>query len=220
MRRGKLIRAAVLLIGSCVFLYFFPLFHVRRLGTESADGEAAAASQATGKVADPATYVEAFWNGPLRKGVEVIEIVELWKALDSDAANAKKEFGRVVGLGGATYFCVRGRGTVESAEKNHCTVSLSDDARKAELQLGVIADNTVREAIGVNVNEFANSQGFNAVSSALNERIEAEVIEPNKSQLEPGAIVEFVGCAKVGGKSDLDPLKLVPIQIQVEGVEP
>lgn len=217
MLGGNLIRAVVLLVGSCVFFYFFPLFHVRDLGSgESPESDTMASSQDVEKVTDAAAYVDAFWKGELRQGVDVIDIADFWKAFDNDAAKAKEEFGREVGLGGATYFCVQGQGTIESVSKNHCSLVIVGEKRRAKLQLGVIADNTIREAIGVNVNEFANSRDFNSVSSALNERIETDVIDPIRTQLQQDVAIRFVGCAKVGGNTDLDPLLLVPIRIDVE----
>jgi predicted lipoprotein len=82
-----------------------------------------------------------------------------------------------------------------------------------------VVDNTIREAIGVKASDFANSQDFNAVSSELNRRVEQEVIAPNRAFLKVGMLVDFVGCAKIGGKSDLDPLGLIPIQLQTRGSE-
>lgn len=216
MSRGKLLKFGVLLIVSIVLWYYFPLFHIRPLGESLTNtSKTTASNQPNSKVADPATYVDDFWNGRLRKGEGATEITQLWQAFDADAAKAKKDHGRQVGLGGSFYFCVRGRGTVETIAKNRCTIIVPNESRLACLELGVIVDNTVREAIGVNVNEFANSQDFNAVSSELNLRVEQEVIKPNKDQLKPGAAIEFIGCAKIGGESDLDPLCLVPIHIEV-----
>ncbi len=97
---------------------------------------------------------------------------------------------------------------------------VANNPRRACLELGVVVDNTVREAVGVKASDFANSQDFNAISSELNRRVEQEVIAPNRALLKPGVVAEFVGCAKVGGRSDLDPLCLIPIRLEVRGNGP
>ena len=211
----SLIRIAITLVSACLLAYFFPLFHVRRIATEASGGSETVATESAPKVTNSAVYVDKFWNGPVRRGEGVVDVAKLWSAFDADVAKAKREFGREVGLGGATYFCLRGRGTVEARDKNRCTLSIEDEERRLELELGVLADNTIREAIGVNVNDFANSQDFNSISSALNSKVEAEVIKPIKDSLQPGVSIQFVGCAKVGGKRDLNPLRLVPVFIEV-----
>jgi predicted lipoprotein len=167
--------------------------------------------------ADPAAYVRELWDGPLSTGNAYTEITQLWEALDVNVSNARSQYGRRAGLGGPWYFCVRGQGTVESTEKNRVVLAVANSSRRACLEIGLVVDNTVREAIGVSISDFANSQEFNAVSSELNRRVELEVIAPNRSRLKTGAIVEFVGCAKIEGESDHDPLCLIPIQLAVRG---
>ena len=152
----------------------------------------------------------------MRREEGLLEITQLWQAYDADAEKVTQEYGRQIGLGGAAYFCVRGRGKIDAIEKNRCTVIVPGEPHQARLEIGVLVDNTVREAIGVNVNDFVNSQSFNAVSTELNRRVEEEVIEPIKDKLKVGAVVEFVGCTKIGRKSDLNPLCLVPIHLEME----
>ena len=124
--------------------------------------------------ADPAAYVREFWDGPLRAGDAGTDIAQLWNAFDADATAARSQYGRQAGLGGAWYFCIRGQGTVETVEKDRVVLTVTDSSRRVCLELGVVVDNTVREAIGVKASDFANSQDFNAVSSELNRRAEQE----------------------------------------------
>ncbi|MCA9214057.1 MAG: DUF2291 family protein [Planctomycetales bacterium] len=211
MSRDKMLKCGGLVTIGAILCYFFPLAHIRPLGKHSID--ASASNEQRSKVVDPVAYVDNFFaSSRLRTGEGATEISQLWQAFDSDPNEAKKS-GRQVGLGGATYFCVKGRGIVTSIEKNGCIVTVPGNERQAFLSLGVLVDNTVREAIGVNVNQFANSQDFNAVSSELNLRIEQNVIQPINAQLQGGAEIEFVGCAKVRTTPDLNPLLLVPIHI-------
>lgn len=73
----------------------------------------------------------------------------------------------------------------------------------------------MRESLGVKASSFANSQDFNAVSAELNRRVEQKVIAPNRPLLKPGVEVEFVGCTRIGGQSDLNPIRLIPIRLSV-----
>jgi predicted lipoprotein len=216
MSRGRVMVGGVLLVVGIIVCYFFPLFHIRPIGSGLAESSGQSATSSQSGARDPAAYVRNIWEGRLRTGTGATEITQLWNAYDADKASAQRKYGRQVALGGAWYFCIRGQGTVTSVEKNRCIVAVAESPRHACLDLGVIVDNTVRDAVGADVNDFANAQDFNAVSSELNRRVELDVIAPNRPLLEPGVRVEFVGCAKIGGDLDLDPLCLVPIRLVVQ----
>lgn len=207
------------LIAGGIACWFFPLFHIRPLGEEAAEAGGPSSTPHRSGSADPAAYVRDLWDGPLRTGDDATEITQLWDAFDVDADIARSQYGRQVGLGGAWFFCVRGQGAVEKIERNRSILTAHNHSRLVSLELGLVVGNTVREALGVNVSDFANSQDFNAVSSELNRRVEEEVIAPNRPLMEPGAIVDFVGCARIGGESDLAPLYLIPIRLDVRGNE-
>jgi predicted lipoprotein len=163
--------------------------------------------------------VKSFWAGPVRADEGATDVTTLWEAFAADPSNARTEHGHQAGLGGPWYFCVRGQGVVETVEKNRVLLAVAGSSRQVGLDLDVVVDNTVREALGVKASAFADSQDFNAVSSELNRRVEQEVITPNRPLLKPGAEVEFVGCTKIGGNSDLDPLCLVPIRLHIPSNE-
>lgn len=219
MSRARLITCGSLLVVGGLVCWFFPLFHIRPLDADKAEASDRAASSRQSLSADPAAYVHEFWDGPLRTGDAGTDIAQLWSAFDADATGARSRYGRQAGLGGAWYFCLRGQGTVETVEKDRVVLTVTEGSRRVCLELGVVVDNTVREAIGVKASDFANSQDFNAVSSELNRRAEQEVIAANRAFLKEGVVVDFIGCAKIGGKSDLDPLCLIPVQLQTRGSE-
>lgn len=213
--RQLIVCGSLLLAGGVVF-WNLPLFHIRPLGDKTREATTTSATSQNDGVTDPVTFVDEVWNGTLRTGDGGTEIARLWEAFEADMSQAQSQFGRQAGLGGAWYFCVRGLGTVETADKNRVVLVVANSSRRACLELGVVVDNTVREAIGVKASDFPNAQDFNAISSELNHRVEQEVIVPNRGLLIPGAVVEFVGCGKVGGNSDLDPLCLIPIRLEVQ----
>ncbi len=217
-RRRSLFYGGLFLAGG-IACWFFPLFHVHPLGAERGATGHQSGTADNSAPADPAEFVKGFWAGPQRAGEGATEVTRLWKALDTDVSKARTEHGHQAGLGGTWYFCVRGQGVVETVEKNKVTLAVAGSSRHVCLELGVVVDNTVREALGVKASTFANSQEFNAVSSELNRRVEQEVITPNRPLLQLGVEVEFIGCAKIGDKSDLDPICLIPIHLNVRNHE-
>jgi len=192
------------MIGLC---WFFPLFHIRPLGGDTQGGVSFQLANKTPASGEP-RKLEAY-------ATTATEVLALWQAFYTDAAKAKKELGKQAGLGGAFFFCVRGKGTVESVEHDRVLLEVEGSPRRVCLELGVVVDNTVREAVGVKASDFNNSQDFNALSLDLNRQVEENVIAPNRELLKVGIQVDFVGCCKIGGKSDLDPLCLIPIQLSV-----
>ena len=80
-----------------------------------------------------------------------------------------------------------------------------------------LSSNAVRDGPGMlNVNDYPNSQDFNAISEALNRIVEERVQPKLRKQVKIGATIEFVGCAEVNDEAnDLRPLKVVPIQVAI-----
>ena len=192
-----------------ILCWCFPLFHIRRLGGN--DSNAAAGTITSTDKPQANTLPTAL----AEYAKSATDVVRLWEAFDADATDAKKQFGQQAGLGGSVFFCVRGSGTVESIEKERVVLSIRGAQRRVRLEIGVVVDSTVREALGVKASKFSNSQAFNAFASELNRQVEQEVIAPNRELMKEGAVVDFVGCGKVGGKSDLDLLSLIPIHLKV-----
>lgn len=215
MSRKRLIVCSALLICGGIACWFFPLFHIRTLSEVKAGNGEQSAMPRPSIPADPVGYARNFWDGPLRTHSGGTEIERLWNDFDANKSKARSQYGRQSGVGGAWYFVIHGQGTVDTVEKGCVVLTLANSSRRARLELGVVVDNTVREAICVKASEFANSQDFNEVSSELNRRVERDVIASNKSLLKPGAIVDFVGCTKISRDSDLDPLRLIPIRLEV-----
>lgn len=208
MLGGRRFVLSGLLVSLALLCWFFPLFHIRKLGGSDANAAVAKATGEESEANSQPSRLEDYAKG-------ATEVLQLWEAFDTDAAKAKKQFGQQAGLGGAVYFCVRGSGTVESITKDRATVLIPSNKRRVCLELGIVVDSTVRDAVGVKASKFPNSQEFNAFSSELNRQVEDAVLAPNRELVKEGAQVDFVGCGKVGGKSDLDPLSLVPILLKV-----
>jgi predicted lipoprotein len=190
-----------------VLVYFFPLFHVVPLRQSG--------PPAAGAAFDPVAFVDRFWTERLIPGVaRAVDAGELVAAVDQDRKSARRTYGRSVGLGGAYYYFVAGTGRVVSVEKDSVRLSLRDGQPQVQvvLETGHVFGNAVRDGTGLlNVNDFSNSQDFNALSSEINRRIEQQVLPDLRKRAALGATVRFVGCAEVMDEdTDLHPLRIVP----------
>jgi predicted lipoprotein len=201
-----------------VLCYCFPIFRVKPIE------DAAEAGRSPPNVAAPVNvtdYADELWNHRLPKALgKAVDVERLFKAVDRDGSQARNEFGRKVGLGGACFLFVRGAGRVEEVSADDCTLKIGEQSRRVRIRIGVVVGNTVRDSTGlVDVNQFANSQDFNNLSADLNQRVETHVIAPARERLQVGTRVDFVGCARVGDDRDFDPLSLVPVHLDVANPE-
>jgi len=209
-RRHWIIVASVA-AATAVLWYFLPLFHIVPLDQ--------AGQRAAGKPLDPVALVDRFWTERLASGAaRGVDALELVAAMQQDRNLARRTHGRSVGVGGAYYYLVAGAGRVTSVDKDSVRLSLRDGQPKVEvaLETGNIFGNAVRDGTGLwNVNDFPNSQDFNALSSEINHRIEQQVLPALRQKAAVGALVRFVGCAEIMDEdTDLHPLRIVPFIVE------
>lgn len=220
----RLRRLGAVAVVGIALTYWFPLFHVYRLDADS-PAQSKASSQASPRASsdsnsldsavDPAALAEQLWERFRSDGESSVQVEELWRQMEADASAAREAHGRQVGLGGGWYFCVRGQGRVVEVDGDRCVLSTLTDHRQVVLHFGLVVGNTVRDTLGVDVNAFANSEGFNQVSAELNRRVEGEVIAKQRDALSVGKTVEFIGCGEIGSMSDLESIAFVPILVRV-----
>lgn len=201
--------AFLLLVGLC---WRFPLFHV--ISLERATQEKAAG------VFSPTTFAEQFWNEQLLKSLnKAAKAEELLAAIHADAGTAKKTYSRSVGVSESYTYFIGGAGSVLAVSEDEISLAVTEGATNAEvsLQTGLLFSNAVRDGTGLlSVNDYPDSQDFNAISEALNRIIEERVLPKLRETASVGAIISFVGCAEVNDEStDLKPLKIVPIQTEI-----
>jgi len=209
--RRRLIIGATVAAGTAVLLYFLPLFHVVPLDQAGTRADAVAF--------DPAAFVDRFWAERLIPGAaRAVDASELLAAVQQDHQAARRTHGRSVGLGGGYYYFIAGAGCVVSVERNSVGLSLRDGQTQVQVSLetGNIFGNAVRDGTGLlNVNDFPNSQDFNALSSEINRRIEQHVLPALRKRAAVGTTVRFVGCAEVVDEdTDLHPLRIVPFIVE------
>ena len=200
----RLIKWAIVAAGTAALLYFFPLFHVISLSHES-----------KAEAFEPVAWVNRFWADKLIPASgQATSANDLIAAIRKSPQAASEQYSRRVGLGGVYYYFVAGTGKIVSVDDD-VVVELSDGT--ISLVSGNVFGNAVRDGTGLlDVNDFPNSQHFNALSSEINRRIEQNVL-PTLRHAKVGASVRFVGCAEVMDEAaDLNPLRVVPFMAEVQ----
>ena len=136
------------------------------------------------------------------------------QAIEQDHQAARDAHGRSLGLSDTYFYFLSGTGRVVSVEKNTVGLSIDDDSTQVQvlLETGLLFGNAVRDGTGLlDVNGFANSQEFNAISTEINRRIETDVLPKLREMATVGSTIRFVGCAQVTDEeTDLSPLRVVP----------
>lgn len=197
-------------VGTAALLYFFPLFRVVPL-----DRSDPQVSNLQAAAFDATTFVNKFWSQQLVPVArDAVAANELMAEISRDSVAAREAYGRRLGLSDTYFYCLSGTGRVVSVEKNAIGLAIDEEATQAQvlLETGIVFGNAVRDGSGLlDVNEFQNSQQFNAISTELNRRIENEVLPKLREAATVGAIIRFAGCAQVTDEeTDLHPLRVVP----------
>ena len=200
----------VLLAG---LIWRFPLFHVVPL--------AAALQAKAAATFNPTQFTETFWPEQLMKSLgQAVNAEVLLPAIQADSAAARKKYSRTVGLGDSYDYFVTGSGKVVAVSDDEISLVITPGASTPEisLQVGLIFGNAVRDATGlINVNNYPNSQDFNAIAEALNHLVETRVEPMLHEKVKTGMTVRFTGCVEVDDESaDLKPLKVVPVQVDIQ----
>lgn len=209
--RRRLIIGTTVAGSTAVLLYFLPLFHV--VPSDVARQRVAEAAF------DPVTFVERFWTERLMPGTAgAVDAADLIAAVQQDRQAARQTYGRRVGLGDVYYYFIAGVGRVVSVDKSSVGLAVHDGQEQAQVALAVgpIFGNAVRDGTGLlDVNDFANSQDFNALSAEINRRIEQRVLPDLRHLATLGAPIRFLGCAEIVDEdSDLQPLRIVPFVVE------
>ena len=201
----------ILIAATAGICWRFPLFHVVSLKQ--------AAEEKLAATFNPATFAEKFWNEQLLRSREkAVNAEELLSIIQTNAAAAKQKFSRSVGVGESYTYFLAGEGCVISVNEDEILLAVPRCTTNANvaLQIGLLFGNVIRDGTGLlNVNDYPNSQDFNAISEALNHLVETRVQPVIRQQAKVGAIIRFTGCAEVNDEAtDLKPLKVVPVSAE------
>lgn len=193
-----------------ILFWFVPLFHVLPLEETRRQAEAGAFNATT--------FVDEFWTGPLAGALaDAVDARILMNELDSDFAAATERYGHRLGLSTRTAFLVTGEGTVVDAGEYHIGISLDDnDSAEVTIEIGPVFGNAIRDGSGLlDVSTFANAQEFNAISEALNLRVEAGPMVQLADGVAPGTTIRFSGATEVAD-AEQAPAQLLVVPVTVE----
>jgi predicted lipoprotein len=167
---------------------------------------------------DAPTIARAFWDQKLLPATAgALPIAELLTALAQDPTVARQRFGRVLGLSSTICFFVKGSGRIAAVDKEGISVVLDDapDGTGVRLSTGLLFGNTVRDATGLlDVNEFPNSQDFNAISAELNHLVETEVLPALRNHAATAKAIRFAGCIELEEGPVPKPLQVIPVKVE------
>ena len=204
------ILAMVIAAGVC---WRFPLFHVVNL--KSATEEKMAATF------DAAKFAESFWTNQLLPALTKSSSARaLIPLIQTEPAAAKQKYSRGFGVGDSYFYFVAGAGKIIAVTDDEISIAVVTRGTNAEitLQTGLIFGNALRDGTSLlSPSDYPNSQDYNDISAALNHLVETRVLPKLRAQAKVGAKISFAGCAEVNNEStDLKPLKVIPIQANVE----
>ncbi|HXA45471.1 MAG TPA: DUF2291 family protein [Candidatus Angelobacter sp.] len=210
MRTARWLILTVVLAG---FFWRFPLVHFVPL--KAAEQKKIAASF------NATQFASDFWDNRLLPGLDQsVKASVLLPAIQADAAAAKKQFARSVGLGTDYFYFLSGTGRVVAVSDDAVSLAVTEGSTNAEidLQTGLVFGDALRDGTGLlNVNDYPNSQDFNDISSALDHLVEIRVLPTLKAQAKVGAQIAFAGCAEIDDEdTDLKPLKVIPIRVNLQ----
>jgi len=195
---------------AAVLCWLWPPFRIVPLGQ-------AQQQQLRGAFDAPA-FARAFWDQRLLPATaRAVSVAELLSGLAHDPAAARQRFGRALGLSSTTCFFVSGSGRVIAIDKEGVNVALEDVPAGSGVRLmtGLLFGNAVRDATGLlDVNEFPNSQDFNAISAELNHLVETEVLPALRSHSAVGKQIRFAGCLELEEGTAPNVLPVIPVKVE------
>jgi predicted lipoprotein len=203
--------SAVLLLAFAGYL--LPLFHIHKLDEIE--------RQRMMAQFNPEEFSKNFWKNQLRQSMDqAVSVQALMSLIQNDPEQAKEKYANTIGIGSAYYYYLKGTGYVKSIEDGAVAVVVRQENQVPDLRIitGKIFGNAIRNGCNqLNISDFPNSQEFNQISMYLNKIVENQVLPPFMNKVSIGDRVNFVGCCEVIDEdTDLHPLQLIPITLEIE----
>lgn len=161
-------------------------------------------------------YALNFWENQLPEAIEsAISISDLVNLLNTNPDEAYG-YGYVLGISRTHSFMVKGQGEIISIEDEYILIH-SEQSVNIRLATDFIFGNTVRDGSGkVNIDNFLNMTAFNNVSVAINKLVKQRVVQPLKSDVHIGEIIEFAGATDIHeDNSKPDFLNIIPVSFHL-----
>lgn len=195
-----------------IVTFYLPLFHLIPLK----EAEAAANE----KLFEADTFVENWWRDHLLPSVDqAIDVRELISAFSLDTDAAIERYGHRLGVSSKSSYFISGNGKIIEVDRRSVSIDVDEDGdADVVINTGPVFGNTVRDGSGLlDINQFPDSQDFNAISVEINRRIEERVLTLLKEGTIQGREVQFVGGVDIAhSNSDLSLLKVVPVMIMLK----
>jgi predicted lipoprotein len=167
---------------------------------------------------DAPTFARTFWDQKLLPATaRAVPIAELLTGLAQDPAVARQRFGRTLGLSSTFCFFIQGSGQIIAIGKEGVSVAFDDvpPGAGARLSTGLLFGNTLRDATGLlDVNEFPNSQDFNAISAELNHIVESQILPALRNHAAVGRKIRFAGCLELEEGPAPRIVPVIPVQVE------
>ena len=171
----------------------------------------------TPKVFDATEYAIDFWENSLPLSIEnSIDIAILLESIKENPQQAFEEYGQKLGISSTWYFMVKGKGTIQSVEKEFLVISV-DENTKVRITTDFIFGNAVRDGSGkVDISEFLNMTDFNNVSVIINKMVKEKIVAPLKAASVLGNEIEFAGAIEIQEEQiSLDSLRIIPVMANI-----
>lgn len=169
----------------------------------------------------PESYVESIWETEFMPTLteQAVDINELLDGLESDEEGTTEQHGNRTSTG-AYSFMTRGEARLLSLNRES-RVGLApldlppyDDEAEVYLAIGpVLRGNALRDAVGfINFTDFTNQVEFAGISTALKDRVEADVLGQIDLESLVGETVRFLGAFEY---DDPEEIVIMPVQLEV-----
>lgn len=208
---------AICLLGGCAVVDLNNgdiLFGARQVGEEQD-------TNAFDEQFDPDAYVASVWEEEAMPTFEesAQDLAVVRDALAQDFDAACETYGRLSNDKGSWVFVVKGQGTVDEVnrESRNGVALLSTDSGPVSLQIGPVYQGaSLRDALPfIKFSDFTNQVAFSGISSALNRKVDSDVITASNIDGATGQTVTFTGAFSV--KSGGDDIVVTPVALTIGG---
>ncbi|MDR3329589.1 MAG: DUF2291 domain-containing protein [Prevotellaceae bacterium] len=165
---------------------------------------------------NPQQQVDYFWSSERpRIAAQGLALGELVARLGADPEPLAAQHGRRAGLGDNVCFVVKAIVQVDTLSRERIAFALG--GARFYIPRRFIFGNTLRDAVGCfGIDNFENTMDYNAISTALNQRVLVEVVGGVDSALRVGAALALVGAVEVNlGDLPLREAEVVPLTLSV-----
>jgi predicted lipoprotein len=164
---------------------------------------------------NPEAKAKYFWDNQLDAVLKSAIDLKLFDSqLADNPESLIRRHGKAVGITSTYSFLVKGFAKQASPGSEQIPVDIPDGHAAYNLQIKYIFGNAARDATGYyNIDDFANTMDFNALSTELNKLILARVIARLDS-LPSGENIKFIGALEINAENSPRQIDIVPLKFE------